>query len=72
MEKAKSFVEIYYSLDNTSPRKAFVKKVAKATMKSEQTVRCWLYGFRTPDALAQSTIARLLKVPAKSLFPETH
>lgn len=44
MRTAKTFKEIYESIDPTAPKTAFIRRVAKATMKSEQTVKMWLYG----------------------------
>ena len=44
-EVAQSFKELYNSLPGRStaipPKKAFVKRIASVTMKSETTVRCW-------------------------------
>ena len=39
-------------------------------MKSEKTVRMWIAGVQTPDALTQKVIAEELGVPQDQLFPE--
>lgn len=66
----KTFRDIYESIDNTSPKAEFVRKIAKATMSSEFTVRMWLAGRQTPAPLTQSVIAKTLGVPVEGLFPE--
>ena len=35
---ARSFRDFYKSMDNTPPKKAFVKRIAEITMRSETTV----------------------------------
>ena len=37
---ARSFREIYFSMDNTPPKKAFIQKIATITKRSESAVRC--------------------------------
>lgn len=71
MNTAKSFKEIYEALPSQrcSPRGAFVRRIAAATKKSVPTVRNWLCGQGTPDALTQAAIARELKVDVTGLFP---
>ena len=39
---ARSFREIYFSMDNTPPKKAFIQKIATITKRSESAVRCWV------------------------------
>lgn len=53
------------------PSQIFVKRIAKRTCCSEQTVRGWLCGSRIPDDLTQKTIAKLLKAKPEDLFPPT-
>lgn len=66
----RTFRDIYDGIDNTSPKAEFVRKIAKATMSSEFTVRMWLNGRQTPTPLTQSVIAKTLGVPTAGLFPE--
>ena len=69
----RTFREIYFSLPSRNemvpPKKEFVRRIAKVTMKTEKTVRCWLAGAQTPDALCQSMIEKELGLPADILFP---
>lgn len=67
---ARSFRDFYKSMDNTPPKKAFVKRIAEITMRSEITVRCWIAGVQNPDPLAQNVIAQELGIPANELFPK--
>ena len=68
-----TFLEIYEQLPKRpsvpTERTKFIRKIADATKRSETTVRMWLYGRQRPDALTQSVIAKLLKVPESELFP---
>ena len=68
-----TFSEIYEQLPKRpsapTERTKFIRKIADATKRSDQTVRMWLSGRQRPDALTQSVIARILKVPASELFP---
>ncbi len=61
--------EIYQSIDNTPPKRAWIKKMAKATHKNCNTVRGWVSG-RYPDELTQVVIARKLNVSVEELFPK--
>ena len=69
-----SFVEYYKSLPDRrvvkAPKSAFVEYIAHKTLKSEKTVRMWIAGVQTPDALTQKVIAEELGVPQDQLFPE--
>ena len=70
MTKSK-FRQIYESLPARAakaPKTVWVEHIAKITMKSEQTVRCWLYGTQRPDALTLSILSKELDVPADELF----
>lgn len=73
-DSTQSFKELYNSLPGRStaipPKKAFVKKIASVTMKSETTVRCWLSGSQNPDALSKSMISKELGVSCEVLFPK--
>ena len=67
-KKSKSFLDIYNDIDNISPRTRFVQSVAKATAKSENTVKMWLYRKSAPDELTQKILAEYLGVPVDGLF----
>ena len=60
-----SFREIYDSMD----RRAFVRRIATVTRRSEAAVYNWISGKYRPDALAQTVIAQELGIPASELFP---
>ena len=63
---ARSFREIYFSMDNTPPKKAFIQKIATITKRSESAVRCWVAGVYQPDRdIAKSEILFLYKVAGK-------
>lgn len=68
-----TFSEIYEQIPKReaapTERTKFIRRIADATKKSEQTVKNWLSGRQRPDALTQSVIAKVLKVPADELFP---
>lgn len=68
-----TFVEFYEQLPKRqavpTERTKFIRRIADATKRSDQTVRMWLSGRQRPDALTQSVIAKVLKVPASELFP---
>lgn len=65
-----SFKKIYDSIDSTPPKTAWVRRIARATMSSEFTVRMWLSGRQVPGQLTQHVIARELGVPVEGLFPQ--
>ncbi|MEG2120491.1 MAG: XRE family transcriptional regulator [Rikenellaceae bacterium] len=69
-----SFRQLYDGLPDRSsvkaPKTEFVEHIAKATMKSTKTVRCWLAGAQVPDPLTQSIIEQELGVSCKYLFPK--
>jgi len=68
----KTFRELYDSLparSTTAPKSEFVKHIAKITMKSTKTVRCWLAGAQKPDVLTKSIVEKDLAIPADYLFP---
>lgn len=72
MEKAtlnQSLRDIYFSLDNTPPKKAFIQRIARATKRSESAVRCWISNAYEPDDLAKEKLEQELGVPANVLFP---
>lgn len=53
---------------HVAPKKALIDRLAKATKKHPQTVKGWIYGTYTPDALTQDAISRELKIPVSELF----
>lgn len=61
-----SFREIYDSMD----RRAFVKRIATVTKRSESAVYNWISGKYKPDALAQEKIEEELGITAAILFPD--
>lgn len=70
----KSFVQIYKGLPEReavkAPKTAFVERIASITKKSTKTVRCWIAGTQTPDALTQDVLEKELNIPAIILFPK--
>lgn len=69
-----TFRELYDTLPARSavkaPKTEFVERIAKLTMKSTKTVRCWLAGAQIPDALTQSILEKELGISGKILFPK--
>lgn len=53
----------------TTPAAAFIKEVAEVTKKSELSVRRWIAGDATPDALTQEVLARHFNTTPDALFP---
>lgn len=75
MENAKSFKELYDDVwgpkrKASEDAKAFIERAAKATKRSETTVRMWLCGKQSPDALAQDALAKEFGTTADALFPK--
>ena len=69
----KSLQELYNETKNQpTPGQLFVADVAKIACKSETTVRMWLAGKQTPDALTQTVIANAYNVDVNYLFPSRH
>jgi uncharacterized Zn finger protein len=70
-----TLIEMYQAIPRTrptaTPKEKFVKRIAKATAKKPQTVKCWLCGSRTPDTLCQKLISKELGIAVSELFPET-
>lgn len=52
-----------------SPAQAFIKKLSKATCRTETTVRQWLSGIQQPNDLVKKRIARTLNMEVTELFP---
>ncbi len=66
----KTFRELYNEQKaKSTPAQAFVIETANLTKKSISTVRMWLAGLQTPDALTQSVIAAHFNVEVSGLFP---
>lgn len=53
----------------TAPKADFIRRIAKVCKRSEHTVRMWVAGTQRPDALAQSVIAKEMKMQEHELFP---
>lgn len=71
MSELVSFKELYMrEKEKPTPAQAFIESVAALTMRSTGTVRMWLQGTQTPDALAQSRIAEKFGIPVSALFPD--
>ena len=51
-------------------KKAFVKRIAEITMRSETTVRCWIAGVQIQIRWHKNVIAQELGIPANELFPK--
>ena len=71
MEKVtlnRSLRDIYFSLDNTPPKKAFIQRIARVTKRSESAVRCWISNAYEPDDLAKERLEQELGIPAEVLF----
>lgn len=51
-----------------TPAQAFINEVAEVTHKATGTVRMWIMGKQTPDALAIQTIANHFNVNPETLF----
>ena len=67
----KTFFDLYNEQKSKrTPAQEFVSEVAKITRRTENTVRMWLSGQHTPDALAQSIIAEHFGVNVDYLFPK--
>lgn len=66
----KTFKQIYEELDPTPPKMRWIQRIAKATMRSELTVRMWLNGRQIPEPLVQNIIAKELGVAVEGLFPQ--
>lgn len=53
-----TFKDLYLrEKEKPTPAQSFIEDIAELTKRSANTVRMWLQGKQTPDALAQSLIA---------------
>lgn len=67
----KTFFDLYNEQKSKpTPAQEFISEVARITKRTTNTVRMWLSGQQTPDALAQSIIAEHFGVSINSLFPK--
>jgi predicted transcriptional regulator len=68
-----TFTDIYKGLPSKgnieTPKRAFVRKIADETKKTEKTVRAWIYGDQTPDELTKSVLATYFNCKPEDLFP---
>jgi len=70
MSKSK-FRQIYDALPQANveaPKTVWVKRMAEICKVHTSTVRCWLAGTQTPDALKTSLLAKELGVKETELF----
>lgn len=60
-----------YEIEKRKPTSAaqFIARLAEATKSSEVTVRTWIAGKQTPDALKRAAIASELGAAESDLFP---
>lgn len=66
-----TFGERYKALkDVQTPMQEFVSHYAELTHRSENAIRMYISGERTPDALVQEVISKDMGVPAEILFPK--
>ena len=66
-----TFKELYLrEKEKPTPAQSFIEDIAELTKRSANTVRMWLQGKQTPDALAQSLIAEKFDIDVSTLFPE--
>lgn len=71
-KKAMTLAEVYEALPKVaSPKAEFIARLAAVTYRSENAVRMWVSGARTPDILTQNVISQELGIPASELFPTT-
>lgn len=65
----KTFKKYYEEeLRKPTPAQTFIKRVAQATCRSENTVRMWLSGKQYPNQTATNIIAALLGANPDDLF----
>ncbi len=66
-----TFKDLYLrEKEKPTPAQSFIEDIAELTKRSANTVRMWLQGKQTPDALAQSLIAEKFDIDVSTLFPE--
>lgn len=71
MAKQMTFKDLYLrEKEKPTPAQSFIEEIAELTKRSANTVRMWLQGKQTPDALAQSLIAEKFDIDVSTLFPE--
>ena len=71
MAKQMTFKDLYLrEKEKPTPAQSFIVDIAELTKRSANTVRMWLQGKQTPDALAQSLIAEKFDIDVSTLFPE--
>lgn len=71
-EQAQTIKEYYEGLPKKiviAPKNDFIKKVCIKCKVTKMTVRRWINGDTVPDKQQQATIAMIVKIPAKALFP---
>jgi len=63
-------LEVEKDAKRPSAAQQFIAKIAQITMKSETTVKMWLYTEQKPDELTKAVIAQALKTSPDALFPK--
>lgn len=53
---------------HVAPKNDLINRLAEVTKKHPQTVKGWIYGTYTPDALTQDVISKELGIPVAELF----
>ncbi len=67
-----TFKDLYLrEKEKPTPAQSFIEEVAELTKRSVNTVRMWIQGKQTPDALAQSQIAEKYNIDISTLFPKS-
>ena len=73
MTKKMTLKERYEEAKNSkpspTPAQVFIQRCMEATKKSENTVRGWLCGSRTPEALEREALAKEFGCTVDELFP---
>lgn len=68
----KNGLRLYYdslpAKEVKAPKAELIKRLAAVTKVHTQTVKGWLYGTYTPDALRQELISKELGIPVEQLF----
>jgi len=70
--KKMTFKDLYLQeKEKPTPAQTFIEDIAELTKRSVNTVRMWIQGKQTPDALAQLQIAEKYNIDISSLFPKS-
>jgi len=70
VKKAKTFHDFYLDAkQGLSPCQQFIADIAVLTCKSKFSVKRWVEGIGTPDALTKQVLAQHFKCNPEDLFP---